>query len=131
MKILITGANGLLGQHLVKLLLTKNYHVFATAKGQARISFNNERYHYHEMDIADANAVGRTMQAVQPDVVVHAAAMTQVDDCELNPQHCERTNVQARPICWSRQNSTAVILFISPPILFLMASREIIRKKTI
>jgi dTDP-4-dehydrorhamnose reductase len=119
MKILITGANGLLGQHLVKLLLTKNYHVFATAKGQARISFNNERYHYHEMDIADANAVGRTMQAVQPDVVVHAAAMTQVDDCELNPQHCERTNVQgtANMLVEAEQHSSHFI-YISTDFVF-------------
>jgi dTDP-4-dehydrorhamnose reductase len=95
MKILITGANGLLGQHLVKTLLEKNYQVFATGKGQERITVeNNDRYQYHEMDIADANAVNGVLQAIQPDVVVHAAAMTQVDDCELNPQQCERTNVQ-------------------------------------
>ncbi len=30
----------------------------------------------------------------KPHVVVHAAAMTQVDDCELRPQQCERINVQ-------------------------------------
>lgn len=95
MKILITGANGLLGQHLVKTLLEKNYQVFATGKGEERISFeNNDRYRYHEMDIADASSVGSALQTIQPDVVVHAAAMTQVDDCELNPQQCERINVQ-------------------------------------
>lgn len=95
MKILITGANGLLGQHLVKILLEKNYQVFASGKGADRLAFaQNERYSYHEMDIADGNSVSKVMNTVQPDVVVHAAAMTQVDDCELNPQQCERTNVQ-------------------------------------
>lgn len=95
MKILITGANGLLGQHLIKVLLEKNYQVFATGKGEHRLAFTqNERYSYHEMDIADGNSVSKVMSSVQPEVVVHAAAMTQVDNCELNPQQCERTNVQ-------------------------------------
>jgi dTDP-4-dehydrorhamnose reductase len=95
MKILITGSNGLLGQHLVKLLVAKNYQVFATGKGQERIPIaQNGEYSYHEMDIADSGSVSSTMHAVQPDVVIHAAAMTQVDDCELNPQQCERVNVQ-------------------------------------
>lgn len=95
MKILITGANGLLGQHLVKCLLEKNYQVFATGKGPARISFpHNEQYSYYEMDIADGKSVARVFTSTKPGIVVHAAAMTQVDDCELNPQQCERTNVQ-------------------------------------
>lgn len=99
MKVLITGANGLLGQHLVKLLLEKNYQVFATGKGAARFSISQDQqqykqHSYYEMDITDAQSVARVFAITQPEVVVHAAAMTQVDDCELNPGQCERTNVQ-------------------------------------
>jgi dTDP-4-dehydrorhamnose reductase len=94
MKVLITGANGLLGQHLVKILLEKNYQVLATGRGEQRLSFTQVNYSWHEMDIADANAVGRVMSELKPDVVIHAAAMTQVDDCELNSQQCEKINVQ-------------------------------------
>lgn len=35
------------------------------------------------------------MQAFRPDVVIHAAAMTQVDDCEKDPDLCRRLNVEA------------------------------------
>lgn len=99
MKVLITGANGLLGQHLVKLLLEKNYQVFATGKGAARFSISQDQqqyqqHSYYEMDITDAQSVARVFAITQPEVVVHAAAMTQVDDCELDPGQCERTNVQ-------------------------------------
>lgn len=93
MKVLITGANGLLGQHLVKILLQKNYQVFATGRGAERLSVTNDHYSYHEMDIADARAVGSVMNDIKPNVVIHAAAMTQVDDCELNSRQCERINV--------------------------------------
>ena len=95
MKILVTGANGLLGQHLTKQLLEKGYTVIATGKGDARIQFKEweHQYLYYPLDITDANAVQLIMSTVQPEVVVHAAAMTQVDECELHPEKCERVNV--------------------------------------
>ena len=95
MKVLITGANGLLGQHLTKLLLEKGYTVTATGKGEARMHLEGwgERYAYHTLDITDAIDVQTVMSAVQPEVVVHAAAMTQVDECELHSEQCERINV--------------------------------------
>jgi dTDP-4-dehydrorhamnose reductase len=95
MKVLVTGANGLLGQHLVKHLLQKNYQVIATGRGATRLPIEPSlQYRYHALDITDATAVYKLMSMEQPDIVVHAAAMTQVDDCELNPEQCERINVQ-------------------------------------
>lgn len=95
MKILITGANGLLGQHLTKLLLEQGYTVIATGKGDARMHPEGwgDKYLYHSLDITDAIDVQTVMSAVQPEVVVHAAAMTQVDECELHSEQCERINV--------------------------------------
>lgn len=73
--------------------------MFATGKGAARFSISQDQqqyqqHSYYEMDITDAQSVARVFAITQPEVVVHAAAMTQVDDCELNPGQCERTNVQ-------------------------------------
>lgn len=95
MKVLITGANGLLGQHLIKILVEKNYQVVATSRGESRLPFTpSANYTYHAMDITNALETYSVMNLEKPDVVVHAAAMTQVDDCELQPQQCERINVQ-------------------------------------
>lgn len=95
MKVLITGANGLIGQHIIKLLLNKNYQVVATSRGESRLPFQpSDNYTYHAMDVANALETFAVMSLEKPDVVVHAAAMTNVDDCELRPQHCERINVQ-------------------------------------
>lgn len=97
MKILLTGANGLLGQHLVQLLLEQGYTVIATGKGEDRLqpAGYGERYAYYSLDITDGFALQTVLTAVQPNVVVHAAAMTQVDDCEKQPAQCERVNVSA------------------------------------
>jgi dTDP-4-dehydrorhamnose reductase len=120
MKVLVTGANGLLGQHLVKLLLEKKYQVFATGKGGARISFDGyEGYAYHEMDITDGKAVARVMDEVRPATVIHAAAMTQVDDCELHPQQCERINVQGTAnVLLEAEQHASQFIYISTDFVF-------------
>lgn len=120
MKVLITGANGLLGQHLIKILLEKNYEVFATGRGAPRISFEEYKgYAYHEMDIADGNSVSRTMSELKPAVVIHAAAMTQVDDCELNPQQCERINVQGTAnVLMEAEQFASHFIYISTDFVF-------------
>ena len=94
MKILITGANGLLGQHLVQELLHQQFTVVATSKGPNRLPFEpSEHFIYRSLDITDELVLEKIMEEEKPDVVVHSAAMTQVDDCEKNPELCEKINV--------------------------------------
>ena len=94
-RILITGSNGLLGQKLVDLLAgNESYETFATAKGENRLSVS-EGYSYLEMDITDANQVDEVLTQVKPDVIIHTAAMTNVDQCELEKDACWKLNVTA------------------------------------
>ena len=96
MKILVTGANGLLGQHLVKKLLEKNHQVIATGKGECRLPFEkSDRYNYYDVDITDGPAINEFISNTKAEVIVHAAAMTQIDECELHKQECYNTNVTA------------------------------------
>lgn len=84
-----------MGQHLVQQLLGKGYTVVGTGKGEARLHLEGfeGRYSYRTLDVSDAADVQQVMDAEQPEVVVHAAAMTQVDECELHPEKCEKVNV--------------------------------------
>ncbi|MEO6228520.1 MAG: SDR family oxidoreductase [Ferruginibacter sp.] len=96
MKILVTGANGLLGQHLIDLLLkTSNYIIVATGKGVQRTAFKNDRLIYLPLDICDGVAVHSLMEQVKPDCIIHCAALTQADECELNEVKCWDVNVTA------------------------------------
>lgn len=91
---MITGANGLLGQHLVKALMGKGYHVIATGRAENRLPpEQNEFYKYYSADISDEPALHTIMRLEEPRVVVHAAAMTQVDECELHHDRCFAVNV--------------------------------------
>lgn len=120
LKVLITGANGLLGQHLTKLLIDKNYQVVATSRGESRLPFQpSDNYTYHSMDIANAFDTYAVMNREKPDVVVHAAAMTQVDDCELQPEQCERINVQGTAqILTDAETFSSHFIYISTDFVF-------------
>ncbi|GAB3576981.1 dTDP-4-dehydrorhamnose reductase [Spirosoma luteolum] len=94
-RILLTGSNGLLGQKLVGLL-TQQPHVelIATARGDNRLPASAD-YTYRSMDITNREQVLDVIGDVRPDVVIHTAAMTDVDKCELQKDDCWAQNVVA------------------------------------
>jgi len=121
MKILITGSNGLLGQHLVKMLIEHTaYEVVATGKGNCRLPFKlTALYNYYPLDITDGVAVQTFIKLHKPDVVVHAAAMTQPDPCELNPIDCWEVNVTAtRFLIDAAEEVKAFFIFLSTDFVF-------------
>jgi len=120
MKILVTGANGMLGRHLVRKLVEKGYEVVATAKGSPKLAANGDRpIDYRSLDITDGASVNRLITEVRPHAILHAAAMTQVDECELNKIDCWNTNVTAtRFIVDAAKETKSRILFISTDFVF-------------
>ncbi|MDI9339267.1 MAG: SDR family oxidoreductase [Sediminibacterium sp.] len=95
MKILITGANGLLGQKLVyKLKSQPSVQLVATARGANRL-LNQNGYVYQEMDITDPLQVNEVLRLHKPDVIINTAAMTNVDACETDRDNCWKMNVLA------------------------------------
>jgi len=94
MKILITGANGFLGQHLCIYLKQKGFNVFATSRGSSRIP-PGDNIAYFSAELTDQNAVKQLIGITTPDVVIHTAAMSKPDECELNKEKCLLHNVEA------------------------------------
>jgi dTDP-4-dehydrorhamnose reductase len=119
MKVLVTGANGLLGQHLVAKLLQLKYTVVAIGRGPARLPFPAESYTYHDVDISTELSVHRVFSVEQPDIVVHAAAITQVDECEVNQEVCERVNVQGTShVIINAEQFARKLIYISTDFVF-------------
>lgn len=95
MKILITGSNGLLGQKLVYALRQQDtVSCIATARGENRIR-EKSGYIFESLDLTDATRVKAVISHYQPDCIIHTAAMTNVDACELDPEGCRRNNIDA------------------------------------
>lgn len=78
MKLLVTGAAGLVGRALVK---------HSEAQGDLVIGFD-----HRGLDITDEQSVKATVSRERPDVVINCAAWTDVDGCELDPQHAQNAN---------------------------------------
>ncbi|WKN30292.1 dTDP-4-dehydrorhamnose reductase [Porifericola rhodea] len=96
MKILITGANGLLGQKLIALLShEKDIEVVATSRGKNVNYYDLPDYHFRSLDITNREQVNEVIADEKPDVIVHTAAMTNVDACEQNQNACWQVNVVA------------------------------------
>jgi dTDP-4-dehydrorhamnose reductase len=76
MRIYITGCNGQLGRALYPALAEH------TVSG----------CDLPELDIADREAIGTAIAAFAPDVVIHAAAWTDVDGCAREPERAYRVN---------------------------------------
>ena len=94
MRVLVTGSNGLLGQKLTSLLIRNpKVTLFLTGKGPSRI--NDANLNYFPCDLTVEEEVQSLMQWSQAEYIIHAAAMTQVDDCELNQKACWEANVLA------------------------------------
>lgn len=94
--ILITGANGLLGQKLVERLVQKGtFNILATGRGRCRLPKEWAGYSYTQMDITDQDQVDRVMDSARPATVIHCASMTNVDQCEIDRDGCFRQNVEA------------------------------------
>ena len=93
--ILITGSNGLLGQKLVDLLSKEaGVNLIATARGENRLP-NQSGYTYQTLDITDPAAVEAVFAQFEPQIVIHTAAMTNVDTCESDLNGCDALNVKA------------------------------------
>jgi dTDP-4-dehydrorhamnose reductase len=81
MRILVTGASGLLGLNLA-LEAAKDHQVFGTVKDH---TLRTDAFAVHQTDLLVPGAVEELLDKTQPDWVIHCAALANVDACEANP----------------------------------------------
>ena len=91
MKLLITGSNGLLGQKLVSDCIAQHIDFYAISSGENR-NPTCPNTHYTSIDITDFMAVKSFLDVNSCSHIMHTAAMTNVDACELNPEECYKVN---------------------------------------
>src|SRR5690606_25584733 len=104
-KIMVTGANGQLGQELVRQLTANEYQLFAFTK--------------EELDITDGAQVAAVCNEIQPDVIINAAAYTNVDGAESNSELAFQVNaVGQRNLAVAAENIAAKICYVSTDYVF-------------
>lgn len=96
MKVFITGSNGFVGSYIVKQILDEGFEVVASSRTPDLSNFQScKNYKFLQLDITDPFAVHNAFELVKPDVVIHSAAMSKPDDCEVNQADAYAVNVEA------------------------------------
>lgn len=90
-KLLITGANGFLGWNICRLAKGR-WHLFGTVySNQVEIP----KVTTTRIDLTDYSELKRLFKEVRPDAVIHTAAASDPNDCQVNPGVSYGINVEA------------------------------------
>jgi dTDP-4-dehydrorhamnose reductase len=113
MRILITGAEGMLGSNLC-VMYAKSHEVIATGRNRPIISGCDNR----SLDITSTHDA-RLISELAPDLVVHCAALTNVDQCEREPELARQINaLGAEIIAKEAKKAGAACIHISTDAVF-------------
>ena len=117
-KIFITGVNGLLGQKLVAQLAERGtFEIYGCGKGLCRIP--DQKFDYVTLDITEKEEVDRVISSIKPDIILHGAAMTNVDECELNQEAAYIVNVKATEyLLKAAEQISSHFIFVSTDFIF-------------
>ncbi len=140
-KVLVTGSSGMLGIDLCQELKS-DYEIigldlFRHPKSVARKLFKASKNSragfnlpYIMGDITDRKSMQAIVAKVRPDVVIHCAAWTDVDGCELNSKKAYKVNSKgAENIALACKEAGAVMVYISTDFVFNGKKRRPYREK--
>jgi dTDP-4-dehydrorhamnose reductase len=114
LKFLITGASGLYGSKLAKLALEKNIEVYSSDIQNISAVGN-----FVKLDISGKEQVDEAFKKIKPDVVVHAATLTDVDKCETNKELAWKINVEGtKNIVQAASVAGSFLIYISTDYVF-------------
>lgn len=90
MKLLITGSNGFVAGSVIAQA-QKNWDVHGIARSVLPTTSPNSTY--HQLDLLDTGKLTQLFLKLKPDVVIHAAALANIDFCQDNRSMAEAVNV--------------------------------------
>jgi dTDP-4-dehydrorhamnose reductase len=114
LRILVTGASGLFGSKLAELATARNFDVYSVYSRDQPSCGTPLQF-----DVSSKNQVEEAFGKVEPEVVVHAAALTDVDKCELDKELAWAINVEGtRNIVEAVKSLGAFLVYVSTDYVF-------------
>lgn len=114
MKFLVTGSAGLVGRQVVKDLLqsyTQVYSCYHTSKPEDGIATY--------LDLTDKDSIVKAVESTKPDVIIHLAAMTNVDLCETQKDLATRINSKSTAVISEQAKKLgAFLVYVSTDYVF-------------
>lgn len=114
MRLLITGANGLLGSKLSELSISRDYEVYSCYLSKIPIFGIPVK-----LDLCDPSSINQAFKTIHPEVVLHCAALTDVDRCEVDKDLAIHINVEGtRLLAGAAKKVSSNVIFISTDYVF-------------
>lgn len=121
-KILVTGGAGFIGSTLVKVLQQSHYKVFIidNLSFGRRCSVAIPDDHFFEVDILNAQAIAQVINDINPDWVIHLAAIHFIPYCNQHPFEASKINIQGTLNVLEALKNTTVqkVLFASTAAVY-------------
>lgn len=93
-KILVIGANGFIGRKiLLDLFRDSGFELYACSRAEDIKPVKG--YHFTQLDITNEEAFRSYLSLIAPDIIINAAAMSSLLDCELNRTKTVQINIDA------------------------------------
>lgn len=114
MKLLVTGASGLLGQKIAELASGKGHEVYSIYKEHPVNLGTSIR-----LDLTDQSEVFEVISRHRPEAVIHTAAYTDVDGCEIDRDLAWKANAEAtKHIAIASASIGAHLTYVSTDYVF-------------
>lgn len=114
MRILVTGSNGLVGKNIARALINSHLEVFVTSLKKTQIDGATT----FTSNLLNAN-IYHMFDDIKPEVVVHCAALSGPDACEVDRYACHRMNVElTKRIVSACVDYNVHLVFLSTDFIF-------------
>lgn len=111
------GGTGLLGWWLVREFSGKGFRLYATYHLSRPYSFREVEW--IRMDLADPESILNVFKLSRPDVVIHAAAYTDVDGCETNRKYAYSVNyLGSLTVSQAASRYKSYVIYVSTDYVF-------------
>ncbi|MCX5686470.1 MAG: dTDP-4-dehydrorhamnose reductase [Candidatus Omnitrophica bacterium] len=120
-RILITGSSGMLGVDLSRELKKDSEVIGMDLVDSSQLTVDR----FFKGDVTDEKSVAAVFKEVKPGIVIHAAAMTDVDGCETDKDKAYKINAAvAANVAKACARTDSVLIYISTDFVFDGKNKE-------
>jgi dTDP-4-dehydrorhamnose reductase len=115
MRVLVTGGTGLLGYWVARIFMERGFSVYATyhEKIPPKLKVN-----WVKLDLEDLESITKIVEEVKPSIIIHTAAYTDVDGCEINKEKAYKVNYLATAALAKVSKDVDLFVYISTDYVF-------------
>ncbi|MGK0466314.1 dTDP-4-dehydrorhamnose reductase family protein [Clostridium sp.] len=116
-KVIVTGSTGMLGNSVIEEFTKRQcFKVYGISRN---INKDNSRLYTHiSIDLTDFNLLEQVIDEIKPDIIIHCAAIVNVDDCEDDKEYAYNLHVKATQILASYKPGSTKFIYVSTDSVF-------------